>query len=241
MIPNNTNQKSTKSSSGQESTNPVKRTPLLLGATALITLSACTDPAQFDPNAPDRNRTRDGALTGAVLGAIGGLATGGDQQTKNAVVGAAIGAGAGALIGQRLDQQEAELRAQLGSDVRITNTGSELIVTMPQDILFAVNSASLRPDLQSDLRSLAQNLQRYPDTTVDVIGHTDSDGSAGFNQNLSLQRAQAVSSVLLQNGVSSARVRSFGRGENEPIATNLTDEGKQQNRRVEIIIRPTAT
>ncbi|WP_147125987.1 OmpA family protein [Shimia ponticola] len=213
----------------------------LVAGAGLIALSGCIDATNFDPDAPDQNRTQQGALTGAAVGAITGLATGGDQKAKNAIVGAAIGAGAGALIGQRLDQQEADLRASLGNDqVRIRNTGSELIVTMPQDILFAIDSADLRPDLRRDLGALASNLQAYPDTTVDIVGHTDNTGDAGYNQALSQRRANAVSGELIANGVSSSRIRAFGRGEAEPVADNLTPEGRAQNRRVDIIIRPNA-
>jgi len=144
------------------------------------------------------------------------------------------------LIGNALDRQAADLRASMNnSDVQIVNTGNELIVTMPQDILFAVDSYTVRSDLQTDLRALAQNLQSYPNTTVDVIGHTDNTGDAGYNQGLSARRANAVANVILGAGVSSSRVRAFGRGEDAPIASNLTPEGRQQNRRVEIVIRPT--
>ena len=214
---------------------------VMIAGAGLLALSGCIDATEFDPNAPDQNRTQQGALAGAAVGAITGLATGGDEKTKNAIVGAAIGAGAGALIGQRLDQQEADLRASLGNDqVRIQNTGSELIVTMPQDILFAIDSADLRPDLRRDLGALASNLQAYPDTTVDIVGHTDNTGDAGYNQALSQRRANSVSDALIANGVSSARIRAFGRGEAEPVSDNLTPEGRAQNRRVDIIIRPNA-
>ncbi len=120
----------------------------------------------------------------------------------------------------------------------IQNTGEELIVTLPEGILFDTDSAAIRAMLQSDLRALAQNLQTYPDTTVDVIGHTDNTGSSGYNMDLSSRRASAVAGVLLEEGVAPWRVRSFGRGETEPVASNLTPEGRQQNRRVEIFIRP---
>jgi len=214
------------------------KTPMLLAAASLVALSACTDPATFDPDAPDQNRTQQGAITRAVAGAIVGLAR--EDSARGALVGAAVGAGAGALIGQQIDRQEAELRAQLGSQVVILRDGNQLIVRMPQDILFALNSASLRPDLQGDIRSLAANLQRFPDSTVTIIGHTDNTGDAGFNQNLSQQRAASVASILQSEGVSPSRIRAFGRGENEPIATNLTPEGRQLNRRVDIVISPTA-
>jgi outer membrane protein OmpA-like peptidoglycan-associated protein len=122
--------------------------------------------------------------------------------------------------------------------IRIENTGEQLIVTMPDGILFDFDSAAIRAGLQADLRALARNLQQYPNTTVDVVGHTDSQGSAEYNMDLSARRASAVAGVLLEEGVSPLRVRSFGRGEEQPVATNLTPEGRAQNRRVEVIIRP---
>ncbi|MEM6308065.1 MAG: glycine zipper domain-containing protein [Pseudomonadota bacterium] len=147
------------------------KSTLILAAFAL-TVAGCTDPARFDPNAPDRNQTQAGAILGGVVGAIAGInASSREDRTKGAIVGAVIGAAAGGAIGQRLDQQEADLRRDLGNQqVRIENTGSELIVTMPQDILFAVDSATVRADLRRDLGALAGNLQAYPNTTVQIIG-----------------------------------------------------------------------
>jgi outer membrane protein OmpA-like peptidoglycan-associated protein len=170
------------------------------------------------------------------------LAGGNDRGERNrtTVAGALIGAAAGAAIGNRLDQQEADLRQQLGDDTSIRNTGDRLIVTLPQDILFATDSAALRPDLQADVRTVAQSLLAYPDTTVQVIGHTDNVGEAGYNLDLSQRRAQSVANVLVSEGVPSFRVQSIGRGEDQPIASNLTPEGKAQNRRVEIVILPNA-
>jgi outer membrane protein OmpA-like peptidoglycan-associated protein len=115
-----------------------------------------------------------------------------------------------------------------------------LVVTLPQDILFATDSAVVRSGLQSDLGALARNLQDYPSTTVQVIGHTDNVGDAGYNQDLSSRRASSVSTILTANGVASYRIQSYGRGEDAPVATNLTPEGRAQNRRVEIIISPAA-
>lgn len=218
-----------------------RKTTTVLAASSLMLVTACTDPGRMS-NGQAGDNTKAGALTGAVIGAIAGVKASSDSdRTKGALIGAAIGAGAGALIGQRLDQQEADLRRDLGNDqVRITNTGSELIVTMPQDILFAVDSASVRSDLRRDLGVVASNLQAYPNTTIQVIGHTDNTGSAAHNQMLSQRRAEAVSDVLIQNGVPASRIRSIGRGESSPVQTNLTPEGRAQNRRVEIIIRPNA-
>ncbi|MGB1234536.1 MAG: OmpA family protein [Planktomarina sp.] len=218
----------------------LKRPMVALSASALLLITACTDPARFDPNAPDVNQTRTGAILGGITGAIAGVgASGSGDQFKGAIIGAAVGAGAGALIGQRLDQQEADLRASLGNNqVRINNTGEQLIVTLPQDILFAVNSSDVRPDLRRDLGVLASNLQAYPNSQVRIIGHTDNTGTAAFNIGLSQRRAEAVSNVMIQNGVSASRIRSIGRGEDAPVANNLTPEGRAQNRRVELIITP---
>nr|WP_245781179.1 OmpA family protein [Celeribacter neptunius] len=193
----------------------------------------------YDPN----SKTTQGAVVGAALGGIAAAATSGDNdKLAKTAVGAMIGGAIGGAIGQQLDKQAADLRQDLGNDnVSIVNTGSQLIVTMPQDILFATDSAVVVPSLQNDLRSLAYNLQDYPNTTVQVIGHTDNTGSAAYNQELSTRRASAVATILTANGVSPNRIRAYGRGEDQPIATNLTPEGRAQNRRVEIIITPNAT
>ncbi|WP_420862383.1 OmpA family protein [Algirhabdus cladophorae] len=216
---------------------------LALGGVALFALTACTEPAYLNnPDDPNR-QTKNGAIIGGLVGATAGIIAGDDggERRRGAAIGAIVGATGGGLIGARLDQQEADLRASIGNNnVGIVNTGSELIVTMPQDILFAVDSAALRPDLARDLGALAQNLQAYPDSTVDILGHTDNTGDAGYNQGLSQRRAQAVADVLVNNGISSIRLRAIGRGEDAPIASNLTPEGRAQNRRVEIVIRPNA-
>ncbi len=215
----------------------LSRVSLAIAATALFATSACQ---MTDPNNPNRN-TQTGAAVGATLGALVGIAAGDnpDERRRGAVLGAIIGGGIGGVAGQNLDKQEAELRAQMGGQVGIVNTGNELIVTLPQDILFATDSATVSGTLQSDLYTLARSLNNYPDTTVNVIGHTDNVGSAAYNQQLSTRRAQAVSSVLVNAGVAGYRINAFGRGEDQPVADNLTSAGRAQNRRVEIIITPT--
>ncbi|MBO6603442.1 MULTISPECIES: OmpA family protein [Paracoccaceae] len=213
----------------------IRKTGIAVTAIAALGLTACV-PTNTDPNA---NRTRDGAIVGGILGAAIGAQANDSDRGMGAVAGAAVGALAGAGIGQMLDRQARDLRSSMANDqISINNTGEELVVTMPEGILFAVDSAAIRPGLQNDIRALARNLQQYPNTTVDVIGHTDDTGSAAYNQDLSTRRANAVAGVILEEGVSPARVRSYGRGETAPIATNATAEGRQQNRRVEIVIRP---
>ncbi len=208
--------------------------PLILLTAGAFTLTACMDNTQqMGP------KTQQGAVMGGLIGAAVGTAASKDDKLKGAIIGGAVGAALGGIIGAKLDQQAQELRRDIGSeDVQIVNTGRELIVTMPQDILFAVDSTYVRPDLRRDLLKLAESLQRYPDTTVDIIGHTDNTGPASYNQRLSAQRARAVADILIDAGVDPRRIRAIGRGEYEPVASNLTPEGRAQNRRVEIIIRP---
>ncbi len=215
---------------------------LVMGCAALALVAACTDPATVDGTDPNR-KAKQGALIGGAVGAVAGLITGDDgkERRQNAIKGAVIGAAGGAIIGNQLDKQEADLRRDLeGSDVRITNTGDRLIVTMPNDILFATDSATVRSDLQRDLRTVAGNLQAYPNSTIQVVGHTDDTGSADYNYGLSQRRANAVADVLIGAGVPGSRIQTFGRGEDQPIASNGSAEGRSQNRRVEIVILPNA-
>lgn len=214
-----------------------RKTTLFLAGLSLCTVAACTSPAHLDSTDPNQ-KAKQGALLGGIVGAgVGALVS--DKKGKGAIIGGAIGAAGGGVYGSILDKQEAELRQSLGNeDVTITNTGDRLIVSLPQDILFDVDSAAVLPGLRTDLGKVAQSLQSYPDSTVQIIGHTDNSGSASHNQDLSERRANSVADVLLNNGVGFDRIQSIGRGEDQPIASNLTDEGKAQNRRVEIVILP---
>lgn len=207
-----------------------------------LALGACTEPGSgtllAQPGDPNQ-KTKNGALIGAASGAVlGALSKGDGNRGDGALVGAVIGGALGAGIGYSLDKQEAELRQQLGGDIGIVNTGDRLIVSLPNNLLFATDSTVVSPTLQGDLRALAQNVQVYADSTLQVVGHTDSDGDAAYNQTLSEGRARSVANILIGNGVPSGRIQTFGRGENQPIASNLTVEGKAQNRRVEIVILP---
>ncbi|WP_397543705.1 OmpA family protein [Roseovarius salis] len=212
---------------------------LLLAGTSLLAVTACTDPAQLSGEDPNRN-TKQGALLGGILGAgLGAIVS--DDKAKGAVVGGVAGAATGAVAGSFLDKQEAELRRDLQNDrIGIRNTGDRLIVTMPQDILFDVDSSTVNSALRRDLLTVADSLKDYPQSRVQVEGHTDNTGSAEYNQRLSERRANAVADVLMEGGVAFDRIDTFGRGEDEPVASNLTEEGRAQNRRVEIVILPTA-
>ena len=212
-----------------------------LAGSALLILSGCVTPESAANSKPDDNTTA-GTIMGGLIGAIAGMemSSKGDRK-KGAIVGAIVGAAAGNAIGQSLDEQAADLRRDLNNNqVNVTNTGSELIVTMPQDILFALDSAAVRSDLRRDLGVVAGNLQAYPNSTISIEGHTDNTGTANYNKILSQRRANAVADILVNNGVPPARLYAVGRGENEPVASNLSATGRAQNRRVEIVIRPNA-
>ena len=188
----------------------------------------------------NNSRTTQGALIGGLVGAVTGAAVS-EKKGKGAVLGGALGAIGGAAYGNALDRQAAELERDLDNDdVTVTNTGDRLIVTMPQDILFDVDSASVNSGLRSDLGTVASSLQSYPDTTVQIVGHTDNTGEAAYNQDLSERRANSVADVLMNGGVNFERIQTFGRGEDQPVASNLSDAGRAQNRRVEIVILPNA-
>jgi outer membrane protein OmpA-like peptidoglycan-associated protein len=211
-----------------------ERLTLTLTAASILGLVACQAPL---PGQTD-DQTRQGALLGAGLGAVAGAVAGDDDEiVRNAVIGGAAGGLIGGSIGALLDRQEAELRAQLGNGT-VTNTGDSLVVTLPNDILFAFDSSAVSGQAQSDLFAVAQSLNNYPNSTVNVIGHADNTGEAAYNQQLSEDRARAVAGVLTSAGVSPARINAFGRGEDAPIASNQTAQGQALNRRVEIIITP---
>ena len=212
-----------------------ERLTLSLMTASVLGLAACQQPLPNQAN----DQTRTGALTGAGVGAVVGALTGDDseERIRNAAIGAAVFGAAGAGIGALLDRQEAELRAQLGSGT-VTNTGSQLVVTLPNDILFGFDQASVSIASQADLRAVATSLNNYPNSTVNVVGHTDNVGDAAYNQDLSERRASAVANVLIASGVSASRINIVGRGEDQPAFTNQTVDGQARNRRVEIIITP---
>ncbi len=209
------------------------------GLCSAMFLGACTDPGTLSlPDDPNQN-AKQGAILGGLVGAgVGAIANGSDP-LLGALAGGAIGAAGGGLIGNQLDQQAAELRQHLANQgITVTNAGDRLIVTVPNDITFDTDSSTVRPALRADLVRVGQNLVNYPNSTVQVIGHTDSDGEASYNQALSERRARSVADILQANGVNSARISTIGLGENRPAASNLTAEGKARNRRVDIEIIP---
>ena len=212
----------------------------LLALAASLTMAGCmtTDAYTGDKKV---NKTTKGAGIGALAGAVLGAATGDNskERRKRALIGAGVGALTGAGVGAYMDRQEAKLRAQLqGTGVSVTRNGNDLILNMPGNITFKTASADLNAGFFRVLDSVSLVLKEFDKTTIDVEGHTDSDGSDQYNQQLSLQRAQSVGNYLQSQGVNGQRVVAFGAGEARPIASNTTPEGKQQNRRVELKLQP---
>ncbi|MCP1468391.1 outer membrane protein OmpA-like peptidoglycan-associated protein [Sphingobium sp. OAS761] len=207
------------------------------GLAAMLATTACTT----DPATGERRVSK--AAIGGIGGALGGYLlgdlVGGKRDRTEKIVGAGIGAIAGAGIGAYMDAQERKLREETaGSGVDVIRDGDNLLLRMPSGITFGYDSATVQPQFQPTLNDVASVLAQYPKTYIDVLGHTDSDGSDAYNQGLSERRAQAVANYLVSRGVQSARIGTRGYGETQPIASNATEEGKAANRRVEIKIAP---
>ncbi len=219
------------------------KTNILLAGLAVLSLSACTSINPYTGDSQLSNTaggTLVGAGGGAVVGAILGGATGNDPRV-GALIGAGVGGLTGAAIGSYMDQQEAELRAQLqNTGVSVTRQGNQIILNMPSNITFDTDSSRVKPQFNETLISVGLVLKKFNKTLVDVYGYTDSTGSDAYNQELSQQRAVSVATVLANQGVVQGRFYITGRGEEDPIATNSTEAGRAQNRRVEIMLSPIA-
>jgi outer membrane protein OmpA-like peptidoglycan-associated protein len=174
-----------------------------------------------------------GAATGGVVGAAIGKKTG--KTAEGALIGAAVGGTVGAIIGHQMDQQAKEL-AQNIPGATVTRVGEGIAITFASGLLYDVDSDVIKADAAANLRNLAASVNKYPNTDLLIVGHTDATGSEDHNQALSERRARAAATYLGRQGVSSARLRSLGRGETEAIASNDTADGRSANRRVEIAI-----
>jgi outer membrane protein OmpA-like peptidoglycan-associated protein len=215
---------------------------LTIGVSAAALLVAgctTTDPYRSQPI---RNNTGTGAIAGAIGGALLGYLTNtsdSEEGRTNALIGAGVGALAGAAVGNYMDRQQRALEQELsGTGVGVAREGDTLILRMPSDVTFATASSNIDSRFYAVLDDVAQVLSTYDQSVVDIVGHADSRGEAAYNQTLSEQRASSVAGYLIQRGVIRERLYVAGRGEMAPIASNDTDAGRAQNRRVEIVIRP---
>lgn len=206
-------------------------------AIAAVTMAGCATPM---------TKTQKGAMIGTGAGAAAGAALGQaiGRDTGSTLIGAGVGAVVGGLtggmIGNYMDKQEAAMRQELAAveGANIQRNMDTLAVTFKSDILFGVNSASLKAGAFDEISRVAKVLNQYPQTNIVIGGHTDSTGTAEHNQKLSEQRAANVKNALTGEGVNPARMRSVGYGESKPVADNGTEAGRQLNRRVTILISP---
>jgi len=215
------------------------RKVIMLAAAGAVLAACTTDPFTGEQKV---SNTAIGAGTGALLGTATGLIIGKTTSAstrKSMLIGAGIGALAGGGVGLYMDNQEAKLRERLrNTGVSVTRVGEDIILNMPSNVTFATDSADLKPQFFETLNAVAIVLNEFNRTLVDVTGHTDSTGSAARNQQLSEQRAETVAEYLGSQGNAPQRFQVLGMGQNEPVASNSTAEGRAQNRRVEIRIVP---
>ena len=181
------------------------------------------------------SRATKGAVIGAGAGAAAGAILAKNNKAAAMIFGAAVGGVAGGLIGDYMDKQAAKIREDL-EGAKVERVGEGILITFDSGFLFDINSDALKPATKENLQKLSGTLKKYDDTDVNVLGHTDNTGTDKYNLGLSKRRASSVKTYLIDQDVASSRMSTQGYGESDPIATNETDEGRQLNRRVEIVI-----
>ncbi|HKG95504.1 MAG TPA: OmpA family protein [Gemmatimonadaceae bacterium] len=207
----------------------VRLAPLALG---LALLPACAS----------LSNKEKGAIIGATTGAAVGGAIGNNNGStaKGAIIGAVVGGAAGAIIGHQMDQQAKELDQNIAG-AKVERVGEGIQVTFESGLLFDFNSDAVSGNARTNLGELARSLDKYPNTNLLIVGHTDSVGSDDYNRRLSERRAAAAAEFLAAQGVARTRLQTRGLGESEPVASNATDSGRGQNRRVEVAIYASET
>lgn len=217
-------------------------TTTLLLLTFIISLAGCAANTT-------QEHTKKGAGIGALLGAVSGAIIGYQNDhsggaLRGALIGGAAGGAIGAGTGAYMDKQQTEFEQQLASEraqneIEIERQKNEILkLTMNSEVSFDFDSARIKPTFYTPLNKIADIMQRYPRTQIVIVGHTDNVGPEQYNLQLSLRRANAVADYLIMRGVAKSRLGTEGHGEMEPIAGNATEEGRAQNRRVEIFVVP---
>lgn len=203
------------------------RMSLLLALSAAMLLGGCTP----------WNKTQKGAVIGTAAGGAAGAVIGktAGNTALGAIIGAAVGGGAGAIIGRQMDKQAEEIKKNV-PDAKVDRIGEGIVVEFSSNVLFAFDDSDLSDDAKMNLGKLVSVLETYPETNIEVQGHTDSKGSVAYNQNLSEQRASVASRYLTNSGISPSRLNIVGFGESLPKYANDSSEGRTQNRRVEFLI-----
>ncbi|GGJ82865.1 OmpA family protein [Pseudomonas matsuisoli] len=185
------------------------------------------------------NRTAMYGGIGALAGAVAGAAIDHNNRGKGALIGAAVAGAAGAGYGYYADRQEAELRRQMeGTGVEVQRQGDDIKLIMPGNITFATNSADIAGNFYTPLNNLATSFKQFNQNSIEIVGYTDSTGSRQLNMDLSQRRAQSVANYLTAQGVDGTRLSTRGAGPDQPIASNSTADGRAQNRRVEVNLKP---
>ncbi|MWV12958.1 OmpA family protein [Pseudomonas sp. R-28-1W-6] len=216
---------------------------LILTATLVALVSGCASQNPYDSQtstgSDGMSKTAKYGGLGALAGAVAGAAINHDDRGKGALIGAAVAGAAGAGYGYYVDKQEAELRRSMeGTGVQVERQGDNIQLIMPGNITFATDSADIASNFYTPLNNLATSFRQYEQNSIEIVGHTDSTGSHAYNMGLSQRRAQSVANYLLAQGVNAARVTTRGAGPDQPIASNASEAGRSQNRRVEINLRP---
>ncbi|WP_165675233.1 OmpA family protein [Metapseudomonas otitidis] len=216
---------------------------LIVAALAVATLSGCAsqNPYENQGQAPRQGMSKTATYggLGALAGAVAGAAINHKNRGKGALIGAAVAGAAGAGYGYYVDKQEAELRRSMeGTGVQVQRQGDSINLVMPGNITFATNSADIASNFYGPLNNLASSFKQYNQNNIEIVGHTDSTGSHQYNVNLSQLRAQSVANYLMAQGVEPGRLSSRGMGPDQPLASNTTEAGRSQNRRVEIRLTP---
>ncbi|MEX6503583.1 OmpA family protein [Pseudomonas zhanjiangensis] len=214
------------------------RTHLVVTCCCIALLAGCASQNPYDSQ-PTSNKTATYGGLGALAGAVAGAAISHDNRGKGALIGAAVGGAAGAGYGYYADKQEQELRRSMqGTGVEVQRQGDVIQLIMPGNITFATDSAEIASSFYAPLNNLASSFRQYNQNSIEIVGHTDSTGSHGYNMDLSQRRAQSVASYLIAQGVEPARLSTRGMGPDQPVASNATASGRAQNRRVEVTLRP---
>ena len=215
---------------------------LIIAATAVALLAGCAsqnNPYDNQSQGSGVNKTATYGGLGALAGAVAGAAIDHNNRGKGALIGAALGGAGGAGYGYYADKQEKALRASMANTgVQVQREGDQIKLIMPGNITFATDSSSIAPSFYSPLNNLAGSFKQYNQNLIEIVGYTDSTGSRQHNMDLSQARAQSVATYLTSQGVDPSHVSVRGAGPDQPIASNADANGRAQNRRVEVNLKP---
>ena len=217
---------------------------LITAAAAIALLSGCASQNPYENQGQAQgssgiSKTAKYGGLGALAGAVAGAAIDHNNRGKGALIGAAVAGAASAGYGYYADKQEAALRKSMANTgVEVQRQGDQIKLIMPGNITFATDSSNISSSFYTPLNNLGNSFKQFNENNIEIVGYTDSTGSRQHNMDLSLQRAQAVSNYLTAQGVDGSRLSVRGAGPDQPIASNADANGRAQNRRVEVNLKP---